>query len=432
MVSWRFHPPPGWPVPDDPDWVPDRDWSPDPTWPPAPAGWEFWVRPAPPPPAGAVPVSPGPATPARPATPALAAPPRPGTRRRRTRWGFVALAVVALVPLAIVGTPELADRLISKLPEGARVLFTTDQIPVETMAVGDLDGAPIAVFEDYTTEGLVVLDLATGKQLRTLPGSLASAIAIGEADGAAVALTAAGTTVRVWDLASGQPRHELIGHTERISGVAIGEVAGRPIAATSSDGDRTVRLWDLRTGSQVGPALGPLDDSGPDEALAIVPAAGGPLLVAGRRGGFDVWSLAADLSATRRGSLSCPENSAGLAATPPRAMAAREVGSTMVVISGCLSTVLWDLDTGAHLAVLGPEQQPHAIAVTELDGRPVALVGTYDGPVRTWDLTTARELGQAIDIFARTLAITDIDGTAMVVASDDRRRVLTWPLRANA
>jgi hypothetical protein len=40
-MSYRFNPPPGWPVPS--GWVPPEGWTPEPTWPPAPGEWQFWV-----------------------------------------------------------------------------------------------------------------------------------------------------------------------------------------------------------------------------------------------------------------------------------------------------------------------------------------------------------------------------------------------------
>ena len=42
MTTYRFNPPPGWPVPPA-GWMPPPDWRPDPKWPPMPAGWELWV-----------------------------------------------------------------------------------------------------------------------------------------------------------------------------------------------------------------------------------------------------------------------------------------------------------------------------------------------------------------------------------------------------
>ncbi|MFF3447736.1 DUF4041 domain-containing protein [Streptomyces sp. NPDC002667] len=42
MSTYRFNPPPSWPVPPA-GWTPPADWRPDPSWPPMPAGWQLWV-----------------------------------------------------------------------------------------------------------------------------------------------------------------------------------------------------------------------------------------------------------------------------------------------------------------------------------------------------------------------------------------------------
>lgn len=87
MHGFRFHTPPGWPVPPT-GWVPPEGWVPDPNWPPAPPGWAFWVpepvtTPTPPPvtppmtPSAAETTAPEPAS-ARTAAAPAASPSTPG------------------------------------------------------------------------------------------------------------------------------------------------------------------------------------------------------------------------------------------------------------------------------------------------------------------------------------------------------------------
>ena len=55
-------------------------------------------------------------------------------------------------------------------------------------------------------------------------------------------------TVRIWDPATGQPRHVLEGHTGWVSGGVRGTVDGRDLLASAGD-DETVRIWDPATGA---------------------------------------------------------------------------------------------------------------------------------------------------------------------------------------
>ena len=52
----------------------------------------------------------------------------------------------------------------------------------------------------------------------------------------------------MWDLATGTPVGDpFTGHGEPVLSVAVAELDGRPVVISGS-GDRTVRVWDLATG----------------------------------------------------------------------------------------------------------------------------------------------------------------------------------------
>ena len=52
-------------------------------------------------------------------------------------------------------------------------------------------------------------------------------------------------TLKVWDLKSGQAVQTLEGHTGRVRAVAVTPEGGQAISASE---DRTLKVWDLKTG----------------------------------------------------------------------------------------------------------------------------------------------------------------------------------------
>jgi WD40 repeat protein len=99
-------------------------------------------------------------------------------------------------------------------------------------------------------------------------------------DGRVVAVTgSADRTVRVWDLLTGTPTGQpLTGHTRSVLAVACATLPdGRVIAVTGS-ADRTVRVWDLQEMQPLGEALPAIDSV---LALTITDVGGPCVVVAG-------------------------------------------------------------------------------------------------------------------------------------------------------
>jgi WD40 repeat protein len=63
-------------------------------------------------------------------------------------------------------------------------------------------------------------------------------------DGRTLASTSTDRTVRLWDVATGQPAATLFGHTEFVRSAAFSP-DGHTLATASMDG--TVRLWTLES-----------------------------------------------------------------------------------------------------------------------------------------------------------------------------------------
>src|SRR5439155_23184472 len=93
-------------------------------------------------------------------------------------------------------------------------------------------------------------DVATGQPLSSPPRhtSWVSRVAVSP-DGTRVATGSQDRTVRVWEAATGKPLLLLQDHSDGITGVAFSPDG--QLLASSSYHDHVLRLWDLRTGAVV-------------------------------------------------------------------------------------------------------------------------------------------------------------------------------------
>src|SRR6266508_4503456 len=130
---------------------------------------------------------------------------------------------------------------------------------VTAVAVGELEGRPVVVSgsDDMTVR---VWDLATGDPVAepfTGHTSWVGAVAVGELEGRPVVVSGGDDmTVRVWDLASGDPVAEpFTGHTSWVGAVAVGELEGRPVVVSGGGGDAAGRGWHLASDEPVAPPI---------------------------------------------------------------------------------------------------------------------------------------------------------------------------------
>jgi WD40 repeat protein len=268
-------------------------------------------------------------------------------------------------------------------PVHARQTIGRHDGQVSVVAVGELDGRPIVVSGGDAT--LRVWELDTGQQrgkpLRGHEGnrpyapSEVAALALGELDGRPIVVSGGGdATVRVWELRTGQQLGEpLRGHEGRVSAVAVGELDGRPIVVSGGD-DATVRVWELDTGQQLGEPL--------------------------------------------RGHEGNPSYGGGVF----RVAVGELDGRPIAVSGGGDATVrVWDLAEGRPLGkpLRGHDGGVFTVAVGELDGRPIAVSGGGDDAVRVWDLAKGRPLGKPLrghDGTVYTVAIAEVDGQPVVIS----------------
>ncbi|MFC7592168.1 WD40 repeat domain-containing protein [Nonomuraea antimicrobica] len=257
-----------------------------------------------------------------------------------------------------------------------------------------VDGQPVVVTggDDHSVR---LWDLTSGKPFgQPLMGhdgpvrTLATAVV----DDRAVAVTGGDDcTVRIWDLAAGkQLGAPLTGHTAAVRSVATTSATGQPLAVTAGT-DKTVRVWNVATGEQIG-APG-VSHRRWVRAVDTAMLDGTPVSVAGSfHGGLQVRELATN----RQISTSSPRRHG----PPVQQLATTVVGGQPVALTTSdvnwnwgedVPVKLWEVTTGRHLGDL-PAVNVQALTAASVCGHPVAVTASGRA-VEVWDLTTHRQIG---------------------------------------
>ncbi|MFJ8743265.1 AAA family ATPase [Embleya sp. NPDC127516] len=322
---------------------------------------------------------------------------------------------------ASIGVHRQAD------PGTRRRLLATDAIRYRA-------AAPASTLDDRIETGVWTTVAATGGILNpalrdTMTGhtDLVVAVACSVVGGRPVAVTGSNDrTVRVWDLTTGTPLGEpVIGHTGAVVAIACTVLGGRPVAVTGSK-DATMRVWDLTTGAPVGEPL-LAGHTGGVVAIACTVVAGRPVVVTGSNDTtVRVWdpTTGTPLGEPLTGHISTVV-----------AIACTAINARPVAVTGSHDATVrvWDLTTGTALGepLTGHTDWVRAVACTLVDGRPVAVTGSDDRTVRIWDLTTGTSLGEPLTGHTgavRTVACTVIDGRPVAVTGSDDDTVRIWDL----
>jgi WD40 repeat protein len=230
------------------------------------------------------------------------------------------------------------------------------------------------------------------------------------------------TTIRLWDVRShrqlGRP---LTGHTNTVFSVAFSR-DGRTLA--SAGGDRTVRLWDTRTHKQLGePLRGHADyvlsvAFSPDRRM-LASAGGDPAASGGGDRTVRLWDV--------RTHRQLGEPLVGHTDVV-WSVAFSPDGRTLASGSSDGTVRLWDVRTRRQL---GAPLTGHTDVVVQSvafspDGRTL-VSGSRDGTVRLWDVRTHTQIGMQLTGHAdrvNSVAFSP-DGRTLASASDDRT-VRVW------
>jgi WD40 repeat protein len=298
---------------------------------------------------------------------------------------------------------------------GLKMLLTGHEDRVECVAVTS-DGRYVLSGSDDTT--VRVWDLATGQEVRRFTGHAGwvNSIAV-TPDGQYIVSGSGDKTVRLWDLATGQEVRQFTGHRDSVVSVAV-TPDGR--YAVSGGGDNTVRLWDLETGQEV--------------RLGAKPEWGKAFLThLWEMVTFTIKSAAEDLDSwtflKRLWELATRKEVRGFTGHAGWVWSVAVTPDGRYVVSGSEDNTvrLWDLETGQEvLQFIAHEWKVYSVAVTP-DGRYV-VSGSRDKTVRLWELATGQEVRRFTvhKGIVRSIAVTP-DGKYVVSGSGDRT-VRLWDL----
>ncbi len=193
-------------------------------------------------------------------------------------------------------------------------------------------------------------------------------------DGTWLASAGSDRTVRIWDPRTGEQRAVLSGHG---SGVRALAVAPDGTWLASAGSDQTIRIWDPRTGEQQ--AAWYLADASPESVMA---APDGTWLASGNSDGtVRIWD---SRTGEQRAVLSGHESAV-------RALAVAPDGTWLASGSSDQTVRIWDLHTRSQKALLEEHRSPVWALAAAPDSNWLVSGGSFDLLVRIWDASTGQE-----------------------------------------
>ncbi|MBB5778721.1 hypothetical protein HD596_005477 [Nonomuraea jabiensis] len=349
------------------------------------------------------------------ASPAVPEQKRPQLSRRRL---LIATGTVAGATAATVATVAAIN-----IPAWLRNAGTA--LPTGTGSSGPKPGATrTAGVPDYGT--------SLGPTMSADPDMSIYAVAAGALNGRVIAVTGDGLphgnppmpddpdqgTLRVWDLVAGK-QVASVKTGSRVETVALGRLRGQPIAVTGC-WDAGVRLWNLNDLKQIGSTLKATEDI---FAVAVGGLNGKDVAVALSRVDIRVWDM--NKGTQIAAAIEMPEH------YQINDMALAQVkGKTVAVVGGYDHELrLWDLDTSGEVGkALRHGKTIYGLAVSTLNGKPVA-VASYGVGMRMWDLVAGKLIGTTFGSTAVSrIASGTLNGRPIVVADHVNGGIQVWDL----
>ncbi|HEX4818124.1 MAG TPA: AAA family ATPase [Nonomuraea sp.] len=323
-------------------------------------------------------------------------------------------------PIWIFQRPKPGSRLVSASPIGDPLEMQAG--PVYAVAIAELYGQPVVVTGSKDST-LRIWDMASGNLLseRRAKADAITSVAVTVVDGELLALCGyhAGPPL-IWNLTDETVAGVELAHNGGSTHtVSIAQTDGRTLAVVGEG--RLLRTWELGSNR----LLGELTCSEIGFASATVALAEEPaVVVAGGGNAAQIWDLATqslvrEILISRTGWT--------------RAVAIADRGTTLVAAGDDGVISVTDLATGQSRCspIAGHEGHIYGLSVSRLADRDVILSGGQDRTARLWDLATGTAIGKPIAghrHWIRATAIAQLGNDHVAVTGSDDATARIWAL----
>ncbi len=282
------------------------------------------------------------------------------------------------------------------------------------------DGTTLA---SATMREIKLWDVATSQELSTYSGYIGAVFSVAfSPDGQTLASGSCANRgehgsciegeIKLWDVATGQERVTLRGHTRWIESVAFSP-DGNTLASASRD--RTIKLWDVVNNEELVTLSGHTSivnsvAFSPDGNILASASCGNIVFDECDEGEIMLWDVATGQDHTAFSGHTRDVES--LAFSPD--------STTLASGSGDDTIKLWDVTTGQELATFRGHTSDVYSVVFSPDGTTLAS-GSGDDTIKLWDVTTGQEL---VTLRGHTSWINSVDfnpdGITLASGSNDR------------